>query len=77
MLHELDILFFYFNHDMKKQNEKRKYLITISGIDGLEKWTELIGMKNPVKLSRYLVWKKFGFCPTNTNPKTKRRYFKG
>ncbi|MFA7708254.1 MAG: LAGLIDADG family homing endonuclease [Candidatus Pacearchaeota archaeon] len=77
MLHELDILFFYFNHDTKKENEKRKYLITISGIDGLEKWMELIGMKNPVKLSRYLVWKKFGFCPTNLTLKQREEILNG
>ena len=26
---------------------------------------QLIGIKNEVKLSRYLVWKEHGFCPTN------------
>lgn len=77
ILHELDILFFYFNHDTKKQNEKRKYIITISGIEGLERWMELIGMKNPVKLSRYLVWKKFGFCPTNLTLKQREDILKG
>jgi len=28
-------------------------------------WMQLVGMKNEVKLSRYRIWKKFGFCPTN------------
>ena len=29
-------------------------------------WMKLIGTKNLVKLSRYLVWKKFRFCPPHT-----------
>lgn len=64
ILHELDILFNYHSRDSKKSNENRNYIITISGIDGFDKWMNLIGMKNPVKLTRYLVWRKFGFCPT-------------
>ena len=66
ILHEIDILFNYHIRDSKKLNESRKYIITISGIDGLGKWMDLIGMKNRVKLSRYLIWKKFGYCPSNT-----------
>ena len=27
---------------------------------------DLVGIKNPVKFTRYLIWKKFGFCPPNT-----------
>ena len=67
MLHELDILFNYHSRDSKKPNENREYIITISGIDGLDRWMNLVGIKNPVKLTRYLVWKKFGFCSTKTS----------
>ena len=66
ILHEMGIIFYYHMHDPKKKNEKREYFITINGIDGLNKWMELVGIKNPVKLTRYLIWKKFGFCPPNT-----------
>jgi len=66
LLHRLDILFFYFNRDSKKINESRQYIISISGLDGLEKWMNLIGTKNKVQLSRYLIWKKLGYCPMNT-----------
>jgi len=66
MLHQVDILFNYHCRDSKKANENREYIITISGIDGLDKWMNLVGIKNSVKLTRYLIWKKFGFCPTNT-----------
>lgn len=67
ILHELGIIFNYHCRDSKMPNESRVYTITISGIDGLDRWMELVGMKNPVKLTRYLVWRKFGFCPTKTS----------
>ena len=66
ILHDLNIIFYYHMYDPKKLNEGRKYFLVISGIKGLDKWMNLVGMKNKVKLSRYLVWKKFGFCPTHT-----------
>lgn len=66
ILHELDILFYYHMQDSKKKNESRAYIITINGIEGLNRWMETVGIKNPVKLTRYFVWKKFGFCPPNT-----------
>jgi len=66
ILHKLDFLFNYHNEDSKKKGDNRKYIISISGLDGLEKWMRLIGIKNSVKLSRYLIWKKYGFCPPHT-----------
>ncbi len=66
MLHKLDIIFNYHSQDSKKLNESRNYIIAVSGIDGLDRWMNLVGIKNQVKLTRYLVWKKFGFCPTRT-----------
>lgn len=66
MLHDLDITFNYHCRAPKKKNESREYILAISGLDGLEKWMDLVGTKNSVKLTRYLVWKKFGFCPSNT-----------
>ena len=77
MMHKIDFLFNYHNMDLKKKRDKRKYIISISGIDGLEKWMRLVGMKNNVKLSRYLVWKKFGFCPTNINLKQREDLLNG
>ncbi|MAG02783.1 hypothetical protein CMI42_05580 [Candidatus Pacearchaeota archaeon] len=77
VLHKLDFLFNYHNRDSKKIQEQRKYMISISGIDGLERWMKLVGIKNSVKLSRYLLWKRFGFCPTNTTLKQREDLLKG
>lgn len=77
MLNELDFIFLYYNRDPKKESESRKYIISISGIDGLEKWMQLVGIKNKVSLTRYLIWKRFGFCPTNTNLKQREGILNG
>lgn len=66
MLHEMDILFNYHIRDSREIHEGRVHILTVSGIDGLERWMDLVGMKNSVKYTRYLIWKKFGFCPPNT-----------
>jgi len=66
MLHNMDIIFNYHCYEPKKKNENRGYVISINGLNGLNKWMELVGIKNSVKLTRYLVWEKFGFCPIHT-----------
>lgn len=43
----------------KRDNE---YYYHISGADNLEKWNKMIGFSNPVHKSKYLFWKKEGFC---------------
>ena len=43
----------------KRDNE---YYYHISGVDNLEKWNRMIGFSNPVHKSKYLFWKKKGFC---------------
>jgi len=50
----------------KIPTENVRYKIQITGLKALNKWMKLIGTKNPSKFSRYLIWKKFGFCPPNT-----------
>lgn len=65
LLDYLGIRNFLYSHKPKNFRENIAYRVIINGVDGLEKWMEMIGSKNPVKLSRYHVWKKFGFCPTN------------
>jgi len=37
---------------------------------------KIVGSKNPVKLSRYLVWKKFGYCPTGLTLKQRENLLK-
>ncbi len=46
-----------------------RHYIQIGGKKNLEKWMGKIGFHNPVQITRYLIWKKFGFCPPRTTIK--------
>jgi len=50
----------------KISTENLKYSICLNGTNNLISWFDAVGSKNPVKFSRYLLWKKMGFCPTNS-----------
>jgi len=63
--------------ESRKFNQQRAYIIKLSGLDQLDKWMRLVGMKNDVKLTRYLVWKKCGFCPTHTTLHQREEILKG
>ena len=77
MLKELGIKHFLYSYQPKDPRDSYKYVIIMNGKDRLEKWMDQIGSKNPVKLSRYLIWKKFGFCPTNLTLKQREDILKG
>ena len=50
----------------KKSNEKLEYTIRLYGKNNLIHFMNQIGFKNPVKLSRFQIWKKLGHCPSRT-----------
>jgi len=77
MLKYLGIKHVTYNYIPKKDNEHILYRIILNGVERLEKWIELIGSKNPVKYSRYLIWKKFGFCPTYTSLQQRKDILSG
>lgn len=45
---------------------ERLVYFQISGNKNLDRWHRLIGFSNSVHLTKYLVWKKLGFCPKST-----------
>lgn len=49
------------NGKVFKRNE-----IYICGKNNLKKWMKIIGFSNPKHLTKYFIWRKFGFCPPNT-----------
>lgn len=48
----------------RKPNEKIKYILRFYGSKEILKFFKLINSKNPIKQSRYLVWRKKGYCPS-------------
>ena len=70
LLYAIDISYFTSNkivHDPRFKKPTKQFSITISGKSNLSKWFELIGSRNPSYLSRYAVYRKYGFCPPYTN----------
>lgn len=49
----------------------------LSGKDNIEKWISIIGINNPRLSSKYLIWKKHGFCPPNTSLEQRKQILAG
>jgi len=45
---------------------RESYRIFIEGKNKLDLWMNIIGFKNPKHLTKYKIWKMFGFCPSHT-----------
>ncbi len=65
MLDFLDIKYRVYAIIPPKENEAPRFMAWIRGKKMLGKWIEKIGFKNPVQITRYKIWKIFGFCPPN------------
>ena len=57
------------NFDKRFNVYYERHSIYLSGNSNLQKWISLIGYNNPRLITKYLTWKKFGFCPPNTTLK--------
>ena len=51
--------------------------INIYGKNNVERWMKLIGFNSPKHLTKYEIWKKYGFCPPNTTILERRNILKG
>lgn len=63
MLKKLEVKHTLYIEKSKRSTDKDSHRITIRGTERIEDWMKKIGFNNPAQTSRYLVWKKFGFCP--------------
>ncbi len=69
MLNKLGIA--HTTHITKSKNAN-VYRIVIRGPSRIKLWIEKIGFNNSSQFSKYLIWKKFGFCPIRTNLKQRK-----
>lgn len=60
----------------KKINEVDQYRITLNGSKCI-KFMKKIGLNNSAQTTRFLIWKKFGFCPAHTTLEERRKILKG
>jgi hypothetical protein len=51
--------------------------IYISGRSNLIKWFSLVSPKNEIHISKYQIWKKFGFCPPKTTLQQRKLILNG
>ena len=66
-----------YSYKPTKPTESLKYKLQITGKEAIDKWMELIGSNNHTKLSRYLIWKKWDFCPPKTTYQQRLDIIKG
>ena len=52
------------------------YAVSICGGIQVNKWFEYMGSNNSKHITKYQVWKKFGFCPPFTNLETRKKMLK-
>lgn len=52
---------------ISEKNCSTVYMLNIWKLDSINKWFEKIGSSNPRQITRYKIWKKFGFLPPYTN----------
>jgi len=65
------------NMDKRFNKNYERHSIYLSGKANLERWISLIGFNNPRLFTKYLVWKKFGFCPPNTTLEQRKQMLAG
>jgi intein/homing endonuclease len=61
----------------KKSNEKNQLKISVRGVERVEDWMLKIGLNNPAQFTKYLVWKKFGFCPPRITIQQRKQILAG
>lgn len=54
-----------------------KNYLYLNGKKNLNLWMKLIGFHNPKHLTKYLVWKNFGFCPPKISLKERKSILEG
>ena len=59
-----------------KNNEVDQYIIKLDGSKAIQ-FIHKIGSNNQVNVTKYNIWKKFGFCPPNTTLEERQKILKG
>lgn len=54
-----------------------EHSLFVSGKESLELWMRKIGSQSLTHISKYLIWKEFGFCPPKTTPYIRKDILEG
>ncbi len=64
-------------HVPRIKTENIRHIFEINGVTRVKKLMEFTQPKNTTKTTRYKIWLKFGFCPTNITYKQRLNILKG
>jgi intein/homing endonuclease len=65
------------SYDKRTKKIYTKQSLYLNGKNNLLKWIETIGFNNPVHLTKFEIWKKFGFCPPRTTLQQRLKVLNG
>jgi len=77
LLDILKIKFCFHTHQPDEKTKSLKYIYEINGPERVNKFMNLTKPGNLIKKSRFIIWKKFGFCPTNITYKQRKDILNG
>ena len=59
-------------------NRRQSYIVKLNRLDEMKLWFEELKLSaNPKHITKYLIWKKFGFIPPRTTIEERRNILKG
>ena len=65
-----------YSYKPSKKGKRDSYTVEICGGIQVNKWMKEIGSKNPKHLTKYSLWKTFGFCPPYTSLELRKKMLK-
>lgn len=65
-----------YSYKPSKGGKRNSYTVKISGGIQVNKWMKEIGSKNPKHITKYSIWKTFGFCPPYTSLELRKKMLK-
>ncbi|MCK5624605.1 LAGLIDADG family homing endonuclease [Candidatus Pacearchaeota archaeon] len=76
MLKSMDFKTLIYSQEPCGNGKRKSYVVKICGGIQVYKWMEEIGSKNPKHITKYLIWKKLGFCPPYTSLNERKKILK-
>lgn len=76
LLNKLKIKNFIKYQKSKNKLWKDSYYIMVDAGINVKRWFDIIGSKNPKHITKFDIWKKFGFCPPRTTLEQRKKILK-
>jgi len=77
ILNGFHVPYSYYVYVSRIPTEGDRHKIQISGDKWCDWWFQYVNPSNSVKVTRYAVWKMYGFCPPRTTLDMRRKFLKG